>query len=303
MRNQGIDVSLRGQTSITNELDIDVQANLTTYNNEITSIAPGIGFFDVGVVRNEVGHPISSFFGYKVTGFWQNQEEIDQANQQAPDGTYMDGMGVGRFRYKDVNGDNQITADDRTHLGSPHPDFSYGLNLNLTYRGFDFTAFLYGEQGRELWNETKRGTDFRATFNTANSEVALYDSWTPENRNAEAPIQEQNAYFSTSNANSSYFVENGSYLRLKSLRLGYTIPTSILQQAGVSQAKLYVQAKNLFTITPYGGLDPDIGATQSAVNAAEGTGGRIQTGATNFGVDRGGYPAMRAYRVGVNLSF
>ena len=303
MQNQGVDISLRGETSITSELDIGGQANFTTYDNEITAIAPGIGFFDVGVARNEVGHPIASFFGYKVAGFWQSEEEIEQANQQAPDGTYMDGMGVGRFRYEDTNGDNQITAEDRVHLGSPHPSFSYGLNLNLTYRNWDLTAFVYGEQGREVWNETRRGMDFRSTFNTANSEVALYDSWTPDNRDATAPIQEQNSYFSTSSANSSYFVENASYLRLKNLRLGYALPGSLLQSAGVQQAKLFVQANNLFTITPYTGLDPDIGATQSAVNAAEGTGGRVQTGATNFGVDRGGYPAMRTYRVGVNLSF
>lgn len=303
MRNQGVDISLRGEASVTSKLDISGQANLTTYSNEITSIAQGIGQFDVGVVRNEVGYPISSFFGYKVVGFWQSEQEIEQANQQAPDGTYMSGMGVGRFRYQDTNGDNQITAEDRVHLGSPHPSFSYGLNLNVTYRNLDLTAFVYGEQGRELWNSTRRGMDFRATFNTANSEVALYDSWTPDNRDATAPIQEQNSYFSTSGANSSYFVEDASYLRLKNLRLGYTIPTSLLQQAGVQQAKLYVQANNLFTITPYTGLDPDIGATQSAVDAAEGTGGRVQTGATNFGVDRGGYPAMRTYRVGVNLSF
>jgi TonB-linked SusC/RagA family outer membrane protein len=303
MRNRGLEVSLRGETSITNELDVDGQINFTTYNNEITSIAQGIGKFDVGVVRNEVGFPISSFFGYKVEGFWQSEEEIQQANEQAPDGEYMAGMGVGRFRYKDTNGDGQITADDRTHLGNPHPDFSYGLNLNVSYRNFDITAFLYGEQGRELWNSTRRGMDFRATFNTANSERALYDSWTPENRNATAPIQEQNSYFSTSGANSSYFVEDASYLRLKNLRIGYRIPSSLLQGIGGTGAKLYVQANNLFTITPYSGLDPDIGATESAVNAAEGTGGRVQTGATNFGVDRGGFPAMRTYRVGINLSF
>ena len=303
MRNQGVDLSLRGETSVTSELDIGAQANFTTYSNEITDIAQGVGQFDVGVVRNEVGHPISSFFGYKIVGFWQNEQEIQQANQQAPDGTYMDGMGVGRFRYQDTNGDNQITAEDRVHLGSPHPSFSYGLNLNVGYRNWDLAAFVYGEQGRELWNSTRKGTDFRATFNTANSEVALYDSWTPNNRDATAPIQEQNSYFSTSGANSSYYVEDASYLRLKNLRLGYAVPSSLLQAAGVQQADLFVQANNLFTITPYTGLDPDIGATQSAVNAAEGTGGRVTTGATNFGVDRGGYPAMRSYRVGVNLSF
>lgn len=309
MRNQGLDISLRGQTDLTEELQFSGQVNFTSYNNEIQSIAQGIGQFDVGVVRNEVGFPISSFFGYDIVGFWQSQEEVDEANLQAqeatgnPDAVYQTDAAPGRFRYRDANGDDQITAADRVHLGNPHPEFSYGVNLNLTYRNWDVAAFVYGEQGRDIWNETKRGTDFRATFNTATSEVTLEDSWTPDNRDAEAPIQEINQFFSTSGANSSYFVEDASFLRVKNVQLGYTLPTSLLQPTGVGRLRVYVQAKNFLTITPYSGLDPDIGATQSAVNAAEGTGGRVQTGATNFGVDRGGYPTPRSFTMGIDLSF
>lgn len=315
MRNQGVDLSLRGETDVTEELQVRGQANFTTYNNEIQSIAPGIGFFDVGVVRNEVGRPISSFFGYEVTGLWQSGDEIEQANQQAPDGEFMRDAAPGRFRYKDVNGDGQITPADRTHLGSPHPDFSYGLNLNVTYRNWDLTAFMYGEQGQDIWNNTKGGTDFRATFNTAVRKAALNDSWRPkdrslprmeweaENPNADVPIQEINQYFSTSGANNSYYVEDGSYLRLKNLQIAYRVPSSLLERAGAQRLRIYVQAKNLFTISPYSNPDPDIGATQSAVNAAQGTGGRIETGPVNFGVDRGGYPTPTTYTVGANLSF
>lgn len=309
MRNQGIDVSLRGVSNLSDELELDGQVTFTTYNNEIESIAQGIGQFDVGVVRNEVGHPISSFFGYDIEGFWQGDGDIQSANQQAQDATgdpnavYMADMAPGRFRYRDVNGDGQITPEDRTHLGSPHPDFSYGLNLNLTYRNWDLAVFMYGEQGQDIWNSTKQGTDFRSTFNTATAQVTLNDSWTPDNRDAEAPIQETGSYFSTSGVNNSYYVEDASYLRVKNLQLGYALPPSLLQQVGAERLRLYVQARNLITFTPYSGLDPDIGATESAVNAAEGTGGRVQTGATNFGVDRGGYPTPTTYTVGVNLSF
>lgn len=315
MRNQGVDFSLRGRMAITEELEFDGVLSFTTYSNEIQSIAPGIGFFDVGPVRNEVGHPISSFFGYEVVGLWQSGEEIEQANEQAPNGEFMPDAAPGRFRYRDVDGDGQITTEDRTHLGSPHPDFSYGLNLNFTYRNWDLTALLYGEQGREVWDQNLASRDF-ATFTTAFRKAALYDSWKPqdrslprmeweaENPDAEVPIQEKDEYFSTSGVNSSYFVADGSYLRLRNFQLGYTLPSSLLQQiGGAERFRIYVQAKNLFTVTSYRGLDPEIGATESAVNAAEATGGRVETGATSFGIDRGGYPAMRTYTVGVNLSF
>jgi hypothetical protein len=127
--------------------------------------------------------------------------------------------------------------------------------------------------------------------------------WTAENPDASVPIQERESFFSTNNVNNSYLVADGSYLRLRNLQVGYSVPTSLLQPIGAEQFRLYVKAKNLFTITPYRGLDPDIGATESAVNAAQETGGRVETGATSFGVDRGGFPAMRTYTVGVNLSF
>lgn len=314
MRNEGIDLSLRGSTSLTEDLEFDGSLNFSTYRNEIKSIAPGIEFFDVGPARNEVGHPISSFFGYEVVGLWQNGDEIDQANQQAPDGQFMPDAAPGRFRYKDVNGDGEITPDDRTHIGNPHPDFSYGVNLNFSYRSWSLSAFLYGEQGQDIWDQNLNSRDF-PTFGTAQRKAALEDSWKPRDRSqprmeweaqnpgADIPIQERESFFSTNNVNNSYLVADGSYLRLKNLQLGYRLPSSLLQPFGAEQFRVYVQAKNLFTITPYRGLDPDLGATESAVNAAEATGGRVETGATSFGIDRGGYPAMRTYTVGVNLSF
>ena len=314
MRNDGIDLSLRGRTSFAEDFDVEGTVSFTSYRNEIESIAPGISFFDVGPARNEVGHPISSFFGYEVVGLWQSGEEIEQANQGAPDGEFMPDAAPGRFRYEDVNGDGQITPADRTHIGNPHPDFSYGLNLNFSYRSWSLTALLYGEQGRDIWDQNLNSRDF-ATFTTAQRKAALYDSWRPEDRSqprmewtaenpdAEVPIQEKESFFSTNNVNNSYLVADGSYLRLKNLRVGYRLPSALLESAGAERLRLYLQAKNLFTITPYRGLDPDIGATQSAVNAAQETGGRVETGATSFGIDRGGYPAMRTYTVGINLSF
>ncbi|PQJ34437.1 hypothetical protein BSZ35_07335 [Salinibacter sp. 10B] len=313
MRNRGIDLSLRGSQDFSDDISLSGRLTFTTYNNEIESIAEGQDFFSqdfrrfgLPIIRNEVGHPISSFYGFKIEGFWQNQEEIDQANAQAQEATgnssatYMDGAAPGRFRYVDTNGDNQITDEDRVHLGSPHADFSYGLNLNFTYSNFDVSMQLYGEQGKEIWNQTKWWTDFRSSFEGAKSKTALYDSWQEEGdtmSDVSAPIQEADYFgFATGGVPNSYFVEDGSYLRVRSVRLGYTLPSSLVGNAGIQSLRLYAQAENLLTITGYSGLDPDIGFTQSADNS----GG---AGSTNFGIDGGAYPRPQTFTVGVNLSF
>ena len=303
MRNQGIDLSIRGGKTLGEEFDLNGQLTFTTYDNEIQSIAQGIEQFSLDqrrfgteIIRNEVGHPISSFYGYDIVGFWQSEEEIEQANAQSPDGEYMQDAAVGRFRYRDVNGDGQITTADRTHLGSPHPSFTYGLNLDFTYRNWDATLFVYGEQGKDIWNQVKWWTDFRGTFNGAKSETALYDSWTEDNRDATAPIQEFGQFFSTSAVPNSYYIEDGSYLRMKNIQVGYTVPPRFAQRVGIQSFRVYAQSTNVFTITGYSGLDPDIGATQSATNV----GG---AGTTNFGIDGGSYPSPRTFTLGVNLSF
>jgi TonB-linked SusC/RagA family outer membrane protein len=307
MRNRGIDVSLRGAQSFSDDVELSGRLTLTTYNNEIQSIAEGVEQFSldnrrfgIPIIRNEAGHPISSFYGFKVAGFWQNQEEIEQANQGVEDGEYMQDAAPGRFRYEDTNGDGEITTDDRVHLGNPHADFSYGLNLNFSYSNLSVSMQLYGEQGKEIWNQTKWWTDFRGSFNGMKSQTALYDSWEEEGDTmgeVSAPIQET-AYFGFASGGvpNSYFVEDGSYLRMRSLRVGYTLPSSLMGTIGVQSLRIYGQVENVFTITGYSGVDPDIGATQSAENA----GG---AGTTNFGIDGGSYPRPRTFSMGVNLSF
>lgn len=305
MRNQGLDLSIRGGADLSEDLQLNTQFTLTTYDNEIVSIAEGIEQFSLDarrfgteIIRNEVGEPISSFYGYDIVGFWQEQEEIDAANLQAQEATgnanavYQTEAGVGRFRYRDVNGDGVITTEDRTFLGDPHASFTYGLNLSLTFRNWDFSTFLYGEQGRDLWNQTKWWTDFFGTFNGAKSETALYDSWTPDNRNATAPIQEEGQFVSTSGVPNSYYVEDASYLRLRNLQVGYTVPGQLVGRIGVQSLRVYAQGANLFTITGYSGLDPGIGNT-----------GNANAGTTNFGIDEGAYAIPRTFTFGVNLSF
>ncbi len=299
MKNNGLDASLHGRVNLIGDLDLDAIATFTTYNNRIVAIAEGVDYFDLesrrfngsNIIRNAVGQPISSYYGYNIVGFWNSEAEIEQANAGVPEsntsGVYQTGAGVGRFRYEDANGDGQITPDDRVFLGSPNPDFTYGLTIGLTYKNWDFSTLLYGVQGNEIWNQVKWWTDFYSSFQGAKSKTALYDSWTPENHNAKAPIQENEGSFSTNQVPNSYYVEDGSYLRVRNIQLGYTLPYKLLQPLGVHRLRLYVQAANVLTFTKYSGLDPEIGGA----------------GATNFGIDEGAYSAPRQYLFGVNLLF
>ena len=304
MKNKGIDMSIYGEKNVTKDLKLSATVTLTTYNNKIVKITDGVDYFDQEgrrfngstIVRNGVGHSIGQFFGYKIDGFWNSQQEIDQANEKAQAATnntgavYQAEVKPGRFRYADVNGDGIITADDRTYLGNPSPKFSYGLNLGASYKNFDFGIFFYGVSGNDIWNNLKWWHDFYPNFQGAKSNTALYDSWTPDRMNAKAPIQENTGSFSTTNVPNSYYVEKGSYLRAKNAQIGYTLPKSLLSKAKIERARIYLQSANLFTITKYSGPDPEVG--QSQVD-----------GSTAFGLDEGVYPNTRQWLIGLNLTF
>lgn len=300
MKNQGIDLTVTSHTDITKDLKFDATVTLTTFKNRIVTIAKGVDYFDSqarnfseSIIRNAVGQPISSFYGYKITGFWNSQSEVDAADAAAKtatgdaDATFQEAASPGRFRYADLNRDGVINSDDRTFLGNPNPKVSYGINLGLTYKAFDFSMFLFGVQGNQIWNQVKWWTDFSSSFDGAKSKTAFYDSWLPERTNAKAPIQEGEGSFSTNGVPNSYYVENGAYLRCKNVQLGYTFPQSFGNRIHIERLRIYVQAANLFTITKYSGIDPEIGGSD----------------VRSFGIDEGTYPSQRQFLAGVNLTF
>lgn len=302
MENKGIDLSIYGERNVSRDLSLNATLTFTSYNNKILAVSETSDYWDeqgkrfngASIVRNQVGNPMRTFFGYQIDGFWNSQAEIDAANSAAraatknPAAEYMTHMGVGRFKYADINGDGIITADDRTFVGDPNPDFTYGINLGAKYKAFDVSIFLYGSQGNDIFNQVKWWTDFYASFQGAKSKTALYDSWTPSNQNATAPIQENGGYFSTNAVPNSYYVENGSYLRAKNAQIGYTLPSSLLSKVKIDRARVYVQGANLFTFTKYTGADPEIGLTPDS---------------QVFGLDEGSYPSPRTFLIGLNLSF
>ncbi|GGF46369.1 SusC/RagA family TonB-linked outer membrane protein [Echinicola rosea] len=300
MTNKGFDMDASTYFNLATDLTFTTTLSFTTYSNEIVKIADGVPYFDQegrrfngsNIIRNQVGHPVSEFYGYQVIGFWNSEQEISDANASAAEATgdseaiYQDGIGLGRFKYQDTDGDGIITPDDRTPLGNPNPKFTYGINLGLEYRNWDFSMFLYGVSGNDIWNNVKWWTDFYSSFQGAKSHTALYDSWTPENMNATAPIQETTGSFSTAGVPNSYFVENGSYLRARQTQIGYTFDQAFLDRYRIGGLRLYAQAANLFTITNYSGLDPEISG-----------------GTTSFGIDEGQYPNQRQFIFGLNLTF
>ena len=296
MRNVGFDLGINYNGNQGKDLSYEVGLTFSRYKNTLTKLnnenAPRVIGTErlSNVLRSELGQPLSSFHGFVLDGFFNSAAEIAA-------GPAMQGAVVGSWRYKDLNGDKLITDDDKTFLGNPHPDFQLGLNLKLNYKAFDFTAFLFWNQGNEIFNYTKYYTDMRVFIGGVSTRV-LSDSWTPTNQNAKLPLLapgNASGYtsFTTSTTN-SYYIEDGSYLRAKTVQLGYTLPTVISQKVKLSNLRFYLQAQNLFTITNYTGADPDISLIS-----------RDPNGARDFymGVDLGGFPNPKQFIFGLTANF
>src|SRR5690606_11473044 len=145
----------------------------------------------------------------------------------------------GRFKYEDVNGDGVITPDDRTFLGSANPDFTYGFNLGVSVKSIDLSTFIYGVHGNDIMNVMRQNLDFYGA-EVASGKRALYESWTPERQNTSVPIQELSANFSTSATPNSYYLEKGSYLKMKNLQIGYSLPLNLVNRINAQNIRIYV---------------------------------------------------------------
>jgi TonB-linked SusC/RagA family outer membrane protein len=295
IQNTGIDFNATYHATIARDLKLDITGIITTYNNKIVDI-PGLPYFDGAVVRNnrlqrfEEGQAFGAFFGYEVLGLFQTDDEVAKAPTQA-------GAEPGLFRYRDVNNDNKIDAADRTYIGDPNPDFTYGLNISASYKNFDFSAFFFGSQGNDIFNNTLYFTDFPDFFKGGIRREAAVNSWTPQNPNAKVPKLKTTGSFSSDNSGyaNSYFLSDGSYFRNKQMQIGYTFPGKSINKYGLDRVRIYVQGTNLFTFTSYNGLDPEL-PSQPDSN------GRILN-TYQYGIDQGNYPHTPAYLVGLNVNF
>jgi TonB-dependent starch-binding outer membrane protein SusC len=293
MQNTGIDFNATYHGTIGKDLKFDLTGMITTYNNKIVSV-PGLPYFNgpqvrnVIIQRNQVDHAVGAFYGYQVVGLFQSADDVSKSPQQTD-------AAPGLFKYKDVNGDNKITDDDRTFIGDPNPKFTYGFNLGFTYKNFDFSSFFFGSQGNDIFDQTKYFTDFPDFFKGGIRRDVALNAWTTTNTNTSIPKLRTTGGFSSDGVTNSYFLSKGSYLRCKQMQLGYTVPNNILSKAGIDRLRVYVQALNLFTVTKYKGIDPEL-PSQPDSN------GRILT-TNQFGVDQASYPHTAAFIVGINLNF
>jgi hypothetical protein len=286
MTNKGVDVEVSYKDRW-GDFGFDGSVVVSAYKNTIDKIAPPVTFFDWGggttriapANRNMVGHEMAEFFGYKVLGLFQSAAEVASSPTQA-------GAAPGFFKYQDTNGDGKITPDDRVFIGNPNPKFTYGVNLAFTWKNFDLTGFIYGSYGNDIFNWNSWWIDFWPSFQGQKSKDLLYNSWTPTNTGARVPIASNKSNFSSNTEVTSFYIEKGSYLRMKNLQLGYTIPESVLSKVNIRSCRIYLQAVNLFTITKYSGLDPELGGDDRA-----------------FGSDTGNYPLVKQLLIGLNLNF
>jgi TonB-dependent starch-binding outer membrane protein SusC len=284
MKNNGFDITVDYRNKALGG-DFTYGFNLTVshYKNEITKLSDNANEFINGPDLRQMvysratdGTAFPEFYGLIVDGIFQTDAE---ASAYAPiyGGAYNR---AGHYKFRDLNGDNVVNDQDRTFIGSPHPKFTSGLNIDLGYKNFTFSTFLYASVGNKMVNYVKRWIDY-SQFNGNRSKRALYDTWTPTNTGAKI------AAFDASNISqypSTAFIEDASYLRCKTMQLSYDIPNSLSTKLGIGNLQVYVLATNLFTFTKYEGLDPEVSSSGMAL-----------------GQDQGAWPSVRQFMLGVKL--
>ena len=297
MENKGFDLMATYHGKVGNDFNFDIRANVSHYKNEVKKlnnnpkeILWGPELRQNIYTASMTGEPISSFYGYIVDGIFNSWDEVyayvPYGSTSFDEDTYSR---PGVFKYRNLNDDKKIDSEDRTVIGNPHPDFTYGINIDLQYKNWDMSMFFQGSQGNDVINYVNRWIMFN-NFSGNRGKERLYESWTEERYANHEKISQPIAIRDDSNMqkNSTYFVEDGSYFRMKDLQIGYTFPASWLGKTGISRLRLYMQATNLFTISDYSGLDPELANPDSNPDRL-------------MGVDEGVYPTSQIFMFGINL--
>src|SRR5690606_2258120 len=226
-----------------------------------------------------VSQAYNSLYGYEIVGVFQNQADIDA--YVGPEGSRVEPNAVpGDFKWADLDGDGSITSEDRAFLGNPIPTLTYGLTINAAYKSFDLLIFGQGASGNKIFQGLRR-----LDITNANWHNKILGRWTGEGSSNERPratLADPNQNYSKP---SDFYLEDGAYLRIKTLQLGYTLPTTLTGKIGVRKIRAYVSSNNLFTLTSYTGYDPEVGG-----------------GSDVWGIDTGVYPQARSFLFGLNLS-
>ena len=281
MKNSGLEFELGYKWNIA-DAHFSIKGNASYLKNELKNLGNETGFLNFGIsqfsdggTRAENGQPFPFFYGYKTNGIFQNTAEVN-AYTNAQGSLIMPDAKPGDFRFVDTNGDGKITSDDRTNIGNGVPDWTFGLNFEAEWKGFDFTLFFQGVKGADVFDAT-----FRQDIASANYPTWVLQRWTGDGTSNTVPTLGDSKNWVCSDM----YIQDGSYLRLKNITLGYTLPRRLTNKVRISRLRFYARAENLVTWTKYWGFDPEIGS-----------------GATSLGVDYGIYPQARVYTLGFNIS-
>lgn len=285
MKNTGVELEL-GYNNRWGEVDFSLNGNASYVRNEVTNIGAGVSFINgasfqassYNITRTMVGQPFNSFYGFETMGIFQTQAEID-AYTNADGGLIQPDARPGDFKWADLNNDGTINGDDRTFIGDPTPTWAFGFTLNVAYKGFDAVVFGQGVAGNKIFQGLRR-----LDINNANYSTKALGRWTGAGSSDSYPRLSDNDPNNNFANPSDFYLEDGDFFRLKTLQLGYTVPSFWTNQIGLQKARIYVMSENLFTLTKYSGFDPEIG------------GGILS-------IDRGIYPQARSFMVGLNVTF
>jgi TonB-linked SusC/RagA family outer membrane protein len=292
VQNKGFEFDVQYKNA-NHKLKYSFSANLATIQNKVLSIPVPIqgGRIDNGIYATltTAGHPIGSFYGYKMTGIFQSAEDIFTSAYQGP------GIRPGDVKYKDINGDGKIDANDRTFLGSAIPKFTYGLTTTLNYQNFDLFILFQGGYGNKIYLQVNQ--DIEGFYRPFNLTQRVYDTrWHGEGTSNTMPLVSWLDQPNNIKEPSSRFLEDASYCRLKNVQLGYTLPKRFAAKLHMKALRFYLTGTNLITITKYTGLDPEMYISNNV---------KVEQYPSDVaaGIDWGTYPSARSYIIGANLSF
>ena len=274
IQNRGWELTASWNDRIGEDWSYGVSANLTTIDNKVKSLVNKDYAIVSGPSRVSQGYPIGYFYGYQVEGVYQNKADI----QSSPKNT-LSTVAPGDLKFKDVDGNGEINDKDRTMIGNPTPDFTYGLTISAGYKGFDFSMDMMGVYGNEIYRNWESDE-----FSQNNYSLRRMNRWNGEGTSNWEPILDPSR--SINRQNSSYFIEDGSFFRIRNIELGYTFNPGLLKKIYLKSLRLYANVQNLKTWSKCSGYTPEIGGS-----------------ATSFGVDNGTYPMPTVYTFGLNLTF
>jgi hypothetical protein len=289
LETEGYEIVIGYNEKIGSDFNLRASLNLSHASSTLTTLASGEAIWSGNhqrldmLTRTAEGGTAGEFYGWVSNGIFQNQKEV--INYTDEFGNILQPLAQpGDMKFKDLNGDGTINGEDRQVIGNPEPDLSFGLNISLSYKVVDLSMLFTGTYGNDVLNAVKPYTHAGNGVYNSYREI-LYNAWDGEGTSNSQPrlaARDNNQNFRYSD----YYIEDGSYLRMKSMQLGFTLPKGWVNKVGMSNARIYVGGENLFTLTKFSGMDPDMGGS-----------------AMERGIDWGHYPLPRVWMVGANISF